>query len=163
MREALGFRVLVGVGAVDAVDHGRLEHDLGFDLHRSQGGRGVGAEVGIAAASRQDDDPALFQMPHRPPADVGLGHLGHADGGLSPGRLPHVLERILQSQGVDHGPEHAHVVRGHAVHASPAGRVAADDVAAAGDDGELGVVAAFDPDDLGRYPVDHVRVDPERP
>ena len=48
-----------------------------------------------------------------------------------------LLERVLQRQGVDDRGQHAHVVGGGAVHAAGAGRQAAEDVAAADDDGRL--------------------------
>ena len=48
-----------------------------------------------------------------------------------------MLERVLQRQAVDDGREHAHVVGGGAVHALRAGRQAAEQVAAADDDGGL--------------------------
>ena len=48
-----------------------------------------------------------------------------------------MLERVLQRQRVDHRGEHAHVVGGRAVHALGAGREAAEQVAAADDDGGL--------------------------
>ena len=48
-----------------------------------------------------------------------------------------LLERVLQRQGVDDRGEHAHVVGGGAVHAARAGRQAAEQIAAADDDGGL--------------------------
>ena len=48
-----------------------------------------------------------------------------------------LLERILQRERVDDRGEHAHVVGGRAVHAPGAGGDAAEDVAAADDDGGL--------------------------
>ena len=50
------------VGRVDAVDLGALQDDVGLHLHRAQGGRGVGGEVGIAGAGGKDDDAALFEV-----------------------------------------------------------------------------------------------------
>ena len=48
-----------------------------------------------------------------------------------------LLERVLQRQGVDDRGQHAHVVGGRPVHAAGAGRQAAEQVAAADDDGDL--------------------------
>ena len=48
-----------------------------------------------------------------------------------------LLERVLQRQRVDDRGQHAHVVGGGAVHAAGAGGDAAEDVAAADDDGRL--------------------------
>ena len=50
---------------------------------------------------------------------------------------PALLQGVLERQGVDHRGEHAHVVAGHAVDAAVARGQAADDVAAADDDGDL--------------------------
>ena len=48
-----------------------------------------------------------------------------------------LLERILKRQRVDHRGQHAHVVGGGAIHAARARGDAAEDVAAADDDGRL--------------------------
>ena len=48
-----------------------------------------------------------------------------------------LLERVLQRQRVDDRRQHAHVVGRRAVHPAGAGRDAAEDVAAADDDGRL--------------------------
>ena len=56
---------------------------------------------------------------------------GHARGDAD------LLERVLQRQRVDDGGEHAHVVGRRAVHALRAGGEAAEQVAAADDDGGL--------------------------
>src|SRR5688572_29317376 len=44
LRIALGARIALRVGGVDAVDLGSLEDDLRADLAAAQGGRGVGGE-----------------------------------------------------------------------------------------------------------------------
>ena len=84
-----GLGVEQGVVGVDAVDArvGALEDGLGADLGGPQGGGGVGGEVRVAGAAGEDHHPALLQVAHGPAADVGLGHLGHLDGGLHPGGL----------------------------------------------------------------------------
>ena len=48
-----------------------------------------------------------------------------------------LLERVLQREAVDDRREHAHVVGGRAVHPLGAGGEAAEQVAAADDDGDL--------------------------
>ena len=63
------------VGGVDAVDLGRLEHDLDAHLHAAQRRRGIGGEKRIAGAGGENHDLALFQVAHRLAADVGLDHL----------------------------------------------------------------------------------------
>ena len=60
-----------------------------------------------------------------------------------------LLERVLQRQRVDHRRQHAHVVGGRAVHAARAGGDAAEDVAAADDDGGLDAHALDFGDVLG--------------
>ena len=48
-----------------------------------------------------------------------------------------LFERVLQRQRVDDGRQHAHVVGGRPIHPAGAGGHAAEDVAAADDDGRL--------------------------
>jgi hypothetical protein len=50
---------------------------------------------------------------------------------------PQLLERVLQREAVDAGGEHAHVVGARPVHAGGGALHAAEDVAAADDDGAL--------------------------
>ena len=83
-------------------------------------------------------------------ADERLGDGPHLDGGDDAGQHVLLLERILQRQGVDDGGEHPHVVGGRAVHAARAGGQAAEDVAAADDDGGLDAEAL----DLADVPGD---------
>ena len=71
-----------------------------------------------------------------------------------------LLERVLQRQPVDDGGQHAHVVGGGAVHALGAGRQAAEDVAAADDDGGLDA-EPLDFADVHGDPRHHGRIDAE--
>ena len=71
------------------------------------------------------------KMPNGPAADVGLGHLVHLDGGHDARRDAGFSERILQCQRIDHGGQHAHVVRRHAIHIHGRRRDAAKEIAAA--------------------------------
>ena len=71
------------------------------------------------------------------PADERLGDGAHLDGRDHARHDALLLERVLQREGVDDRGEHAHVVGGGAVHPARAGREAAEDVAAADDDGGL--------------------------
>ena len=125
------------VGGVDAVDLGALEDHVGLHLHRAQRGGGVGREVGIAGAGGEDDHAALFEVADGAAADERLGDGAHLDGGRDTRDDADVLERILQRQRVDDRREHAHVVGRRAVHALGARREAAEQVAAADDDGDL--------------------------
>ena len=72
---------------------------------------------GLPGAGGEDDDAALLEMAHRPPADVRLGDLLHVDRRehARVGAVP--LERLLHGERVQHGREHPHVVAGRAVHA----------------------------------------------
>src|SRR5436309_1657780 len=54
--ETLGLRVLFGIRAVNAVDIGGLEHDLGPDLGRPQHRSRVGGEERIAGSAAEQDD-----------------------------------------------------------------------------------------------------------
>ena len=71
-----------------------------------------------------------------------------------------LLERVLQRQRVDDRRQHAHVVGGRAIHALGAGGDAAEDVAAADDDGGLDA-PALDVRDLAGDLVGDGRVDAE--
>ena len=125
------------VGVVDAVDLRGLEDDLGLDLHRAQRRRRIGAEEGIAGAGAEDDDAALFEVADGAAADERLGDRAHLDGGDHAGDDALLLERVLQRQRVDDRRQHAHVVGGRPVHPARAGGDAAEDIAAADDDGGL--------------------------
>ena len=79
-------------------------------------------------------------MAHGAPADERLGDFGHFYGGKHPGVNANLLERILESQGVDDGGQHAHVVGNHAVQLKALAAAAAPDVAAAHHDADLDFV-----------------------
>ncbi len=70
-------------------------------------------------------------MPDGPAADVRLGHLMHLDGGHHARGHAGLFERVLQRQRVDHGGQHAHVIRRHAIHVHGRRRHAAKEIAAA--------------------------------
>ena len=76
-------------------------------------------------------------MADRAPPDERLRHRAHLDRGHHARHHALLLERVLQGQRVDDGRQHAHVVAGGAVHPASARRDAAEDVAAADDDGGL--------------------------
>ena len=73
----LGGGVLLGVGAVDAVDPRGLHQDVGLQLHGLLGGGRVGGDERRAGAAGEDHDAALFQVPPGAAADVRLGHAVH--------------------------------------------------------------------------------------
>ncbi len=68
------------------------------------------------------------------------------------------FERVLHRERVHHGGEHAHVVAGDAVHAGAREARAAEDVAAADDDGDLHA-HRVDLADLAGDALEHRRVD----
>ena len=70
-------------------------------------------------------------------ADVGLGDLAHGDGAHDAAVHAGVLEGVLKRERVHDGREHAHGVALGAVHAAGGHLDAAEDVAAADDDGDL--------------------------
>ena len=98
----------------------------------------------------ENDDAPLFEMADDAAPDERLGHRAHFDAG---GHARHdvlMLERVLQSEGIHDRRQHAHVVGGGAVHALGTGRQAAEDVAAADDDGDFDAELA----DVGDIPRD---------
>ncbi|EGJ74446.1 putative uridylate kinase [Streptomyces sp. Tu6071] len=155
----------VGVGlrvrVVDAV-HAVLAHQEGFgvDLQGALRGGGVGGEVRHPHACAEDDDAPLLQVPHGAQRDVRLGHLSHRDRRLDAGVDALLLQEVLEREAVHDRAEHAHVVGPRAVHAALLQLGAAEEVAPADDDGDLGTVA-YDGGDLARDGVHHVGVDPE--
>src|SRR5262249_41062369 len=90
---------------------------------------------------------------------VGFATRALLEGRRSPRLEISLLEGILQGQRVDDGREHPHVVGGGPVHAAGARRDAAEDVAAADDNGHLDA-QLDDLPHLGRDAVEHRRVDP---
>ena len=110
-------------------------------------------KYGLPVPAAEDDDTALLEVPDGAAADERLGHRAHLDRGDDARHDALLLEGVLQRQRVDHRRQHSHVVGGRAVHASSAGRHAAEDIAAADDDG------GFDAHGLD---VGHVHGDPRR-
>ena len=76
-------------------------------------------------------------MPDRPAPDVGLGHLVHLDSAHDARRHVHVFERVLQGERVNDRSQHAHLVRGDAVHGARGRGHAAKDIAATHHNAEL--------------------------
>ena len=142
--------ILERVGAVDAVDLGRLEDRLRADLDRAQRGGRIGGEVRVAGPGREDHDPALLEMPHRAAPDVRLGDRVHRDRRLHAAGDADSLERVLERQRVDDGRQHPHVVGRGAVHPGRLVGLAAPDVSAADHDGERDAVGV-DLRDLARH------------
>ena len=97
-------------------------------------------------------------MAHRPPADVILADLVDLDGGHDPGVHAEPFQRVLHSERIHDGREHAHVVRRDAVHARSGEARPAEQIAGAEDHRDLGasLIQFVDftgdaPDHLGVY------------
>ena len=135
-----GVRVGLGVGFVNTVDavlgH---EHHVGGDLNGSEGGGGVGGEIGVAGAGSENDDAALFEVTHGTATNVRFGDRLDWEGGLDSSVDALFLEGVLHDKGVDYGGEHARVVCGGAVHAVGCSFGASPDVSATDDHGDLAV------------------------
>ena len=69
--------------------------------------------------------------------DERLRDVLHFNRGLDADWNSALLELALQSEAVDDGGEHAHVIGGRAIHSAVTGGKAAPDIAAAHDDGDL--------------------------
>ncbi len=154
-------RILDRVIRIDAIHLGGLEQQLRLDLDRAQAGGGIGGEERVAGAGREDHGPALLEVPDRAAADVVLADLVDADRRHDARLQALLLERVLQRQRVHDGREHAHLVRGHAVHAGARQTRAAKDVAAADHDRDLHA-ERLDFGDLERHALEHRGIDPVR-
>ena len=97
-------------------------------------------------------------MPHCAAANEGLGNLIHFDGTHDAGEDVLLLQRILQSQRIDHRGQHAHVISGDAVHLLGLLGDAAKKIAAADHDGDLDT-ETVDFGELGGDLVDPLVVD----
>ena len=148
------------VALVNPLDLRRLEERVGVDLHRAEGRRGVGREVRVASAGREDDEPTLLEMPHRAPSNVRLGDLTDLHRRLHARGDAGALERVLQCEGVHHRREHPHVVALRAVHPDARALEAAEDVPPADDDADLHAERVHLGELCGRR-ADDVGVDPE--
>ena len=129
--------VEIRVAIVDAVHLCRLQNDVRANLAGAQGRGRVGGKIRIAGAGDENDDAAQFEMPDGAAEDERLGHVFHFDGGLDASFDADLVERALQGETVDDGREHAHVIRGRAIHPAMAGGQSAPDIAAADDDRSL--------------------------
>src|SRR6185503_3403745 len=91
-----------GIGTVDTFNFGSLKQNVGLDLHGAKARRRVGGEEWVSDAGRENDNAALLQMPNGSTADVGFSHLIHENGTHDAALNAALLERILESNGVDH-------------------------------------------------------------
>src|SRR5690554_5871366 len=105
-----------GVSGVYAVYFSGFDEDIGTDFHGAQCSCGVGGEIGIACTAAQDHHAPLFEVADGAPADIRLGNCMHLDRRLYPGHQAHAFHRVHQSQRIDHGGKHAHIICGCAIH-----------------------------------------------
>jgi len=76
-------------------------------------------------------------MAYRAAADIRLRDLVHRDGRHHAAEEAGLFDGVLKSDGIDDGRQHAHMVGGDAVHVDGLLGDAAEEVAAADDDGDL--------------------------
>src|SRR3546814_12799253 len=91
---------------------------------------GIGGEELIAGAGRENDDPALFHVPHGAAADIGLAHACHRDRRLHARLDADLLERRLHRERIHHRCEHPHLIARSAVDSLPDPRQPPEAVAA---------------------------------
>ena len=107
-------------------------------------------KYGLPVPAAKIDHAPQLEVAQRPPSYVGLADRSDLDGAHDAHDETVVFEGVLQREGVLHGGDHADVVGRRAVHAPRGRRDAAEDVAAAHDDGHLDADLAS-PLDVRRY------------
>ena len=157
--------VFLWIFAVDAIDARRLEDDIGIQFQSALGGGSVRGDKWATGACCQNDDALLLQMPDRTTSNKRLGNPIHSNRRHHACRAADHLQGILQSQSVDDGRQHAHVVSGCFLDLRPAGAfemAAAKDVPAPYHHGDLATQIVGLHDLLGDHPY-LVHVDPSFP
>ena len=101
----------------------------GTILERAQRSSGVGSEVGVVGARREDDDAALLEVTDRAAPDKGLRDLSHFNRGLNARIDAHFLERILKRQSIDDRGQHPHIIAADPIHAGCAHGNSTDNIA----------------------------------
>src|SRR5260370_4242891 len=92
-------------------------------------------------------------MPHRPPPNVRLRNLMHLDRRHNATEKASLFNSILQSDGIDDGGEHAHVIGGHPVHVDRLLGHAAVEVPTSDDDAALPPMSVNPCDLLGDFAI----------
>ena len=138
--KALCPRIGSGIGIVDPVHLRRLKKGVGPDFTGTKGGGGVGGEEGMSRSRRKNDHPSLLQMSQGPATNEGFSHVLHLDRRENPSLHAGIFEGILQSERVDYGGQHSHIVGGVAIHLTFIGRGGASpNIPPTDDDAELEV------------------------
>ena len=130
-------RVGLGIGAVDAIDLGALEHHVAAHLGGAQDGTGVGREERVAGAAGEQHHTARLEVGERHALGEGFADGGHGKRRHHPGRHATGRERGIERQRVHHGGQHAHVIGADPVDAGRRDLGAPDKVAAADHDADL--------------------------
>ena len=157
---ALGFRVFLGISAIDAVDIGGLQHRLGVEFGGAQDSGGIGRKERIAGAGGQQHDAAFGQVFHRALAVVGLAHGGHGERRQRARLAPRTLDGGFEHQAIHHRRQHAHGVADRARHATVGDFDAAEDIAAADHHAELDAEPGSR-HQIGGKAFDHFLIDAE--
>ena len=74
-------RIFFRIIAVDTIDSGCLEKDVGVELHGPQCSGCVGRDKGPSRASGENNNASFVEVPRRAATDIRLTHAIHADGG----------------------------------------------------------------------------------
>jgi hypothetical protein len=150
--EQLGFRVSPGVAVVDAGNTILGDQNLrGIDLKGPLDASRVRREERRSESRRKDYYTAFFQVANCPAGNIGLGNLPHRDGRLHSRFSSSLIQEVLQSDGIDDGPEHPHVVGSWPIHTLLCEFSAAELVAPTTYDRDLNLVYLDRLCDLSRY------------
>jgi hypothetical protein len=104
------------------------------NLYRSKTRCRIGCKKRVAGTGGEYHDAALFQMTNSATTNVVLTDFVDLKCRHDSGNFPVPLERVLHCERVDDGPEHAHLVTGHAVHTGFCKACASEDIATADDE-----------------------------
>jgi hypothetical protein len=118
----------------------------------AQGGSGIGGEIGVARSCRENDDATLLEVSDGAAKDKRFSNLIHRDRTLHPRGDAHFFQTVHESERVDDGGEHAHVVAGGPVDPAFFARQATEDIPAPDDDPHLHAQGVASPS-LGSRPV----------
>ena len=132
-----GAGILFGIGGIDSVHPGSLQHRIRLDFEGPQGCAGVGGEEGIAGAAGDQGHSAFLHKLDGVVAVVELGEGGHIGGGENLSGYALGTEGGRECQRVDDGGQHPHAVPGHAVVSFSYALDTAEDIPAAVHYGDL--------------------------
>ena len=113
--ELRGGRIFLGVSGVDTVHARTFEHNICFDLQRTQRRARIRSEVRTACATCQNHHLAFVKQTDSLVVRVELADRLHADGCEHPRTLTDCVKRGLQCQRVDHRCQHSHLIAFHTV------------------------------------------------